>query len=78
MSNKEENIELMFYRVRLYQYVLFKGDHYRDKAKQATEKFRKGKYLTAADFEQIYKDLLMNDLFDIISKDLCNLFELLP
>lgn len=28
MSNKEENTELMFYRIRMYQYVLFKGDHF--------------------------------------------------
>lgn len=54
----------------ILQYLLHKGDYYHDKAKAATEKLRRGKYLTSADFEEIYKTLMMDELFDTIQRDI--------
>ncbi len=70
------NEELSRTRVLLYQYILHKGDFYRQQAKSSTERLQRSKYLTVADFERIYKDLLLDELFDIIQKDLCDLFDL--
>ncbi len=60
------------------QYLLHKGDYYRSRAKISTEKMQRKKVLTSSEFEQIYKDLLMDELFDSIQHDLCRLLDIIP
>lgn len=62
-------------RIRIYQYIIFKGDYYHNKAKDATVKLQLSKCLTPSEFEQIYKALLLDELFDIIQMDLYNLLK---
>lgn len=65
-------------RLIIMQYLLHKGDHYRSCAKSSTEKMQRKKVLTSSELEQIYKDLLMNELFDSIQHDLCRLLDIIP
>lgn len=65
-------------RLIVMQYLLHKGDYYRNRAKSSTEKMQRKKVLTPAEFEQIYKDLLMDELFDSIQHDLCRLLDIIP
>lgn len=62
----------------ILQYLLHKGDYYRSRAKISTEKIQRKKVLTSSEFEQIYKDLLVDELFDSIQHDLCRLLDIIP
>lgn len=59
----------------VYQYLLFKGDYYHDKAKRATEKLKNSKCLSSEDYVSIMNDLQAFELFDIISTELYNLLK---
>lgn len=63
-------------RLLILQYLLHKGDHYRNESKKALEKLRGSKYLTTADLEQIYKAVLIDELFDEFQRDICKLFDI--
>ena len=61
-------------RLLILQYLLHKGDFYRSNAKSAIEKLQGSKYLTTSELEQIYKAVLIDELFDEFQRDICKLF----
>lgn len=61
-------------RLLILQYLLHKGDYYRNNAKFAIEKLQGNKYLSASDLEKIYKAVLIDELFDEFQRDICKLF----
>lgn len=63
-------------RLLILQYLLHKGDYYRNNAKSAIEKLQGNKYLTTSDLEEIYKAVLIDELFDEFQRDICKLFEI--
>lgn len=62
----------------IMMYLLNKGDYFRFKAKESSDKLKTDKILSAAEFEQIYRDLLANEIFDEIQYDLCRLLNIIP
>lgn len=65
-------------RLLILQYLLHKGDYYRCNAKTALDKLRGSKYLSTAELEQIYKAVIMDELFDSIQRDIYLLLEIFP
>lgn len=59
-------------RILLFQYTMFKGDFYREKAKEATRKLQRCKVLTSDEYYSILRDLIMDELFDTIQRDICS------
>lgn len=57
-------------RILLYQYINFKGDFYKSKAKEATERLQRKKILSSNEYFNIIRDLLMFELFDTIQRDI--------
>lgn len=62
-------------KVLLYQYLMFKSDLYDELKLKATRKLQSTKKLSSAEFEQIYRDLLICELFDTISSDIYKLLK---
>lgn len=62
-------------KILLYQYTMFKGDFYQNNAKEATERLQRKKILSSDECYSIIRDLLMNELFDTIQRDILNLLD---
>lgn len=60
-------------RVRILQYLMFKGDWYNQRAKEATLKLQCSKKLSVAEYAEIYNDLHNAELFDKIQRDISEL-----
>lgn len=60
-------------RVRIYQYLMFKGDLFNQRAKDATIKLQRSKKLSVSEYAEIYNDLHNAELFDIIQREICGL-----
>lgn len=58
-------------RVRILQYLLFKGDLLKQVAENSTVKLRTSKKLTVQEYSDIYRDLLKHELFEEIYNDIC-------
>lgn len=54
----------------ILEYLLHNGDLYRNNAKAAIDKLRGSRYLTASDLEEIYKAVILDELFDKIQRDI--------
>ncbi len=63
-------------RILLYQYINFKGDYYKHQAKVATDKLQRSKCLSSSEFQDIYRALIVNEVFDIIQMDIYNILKL--
>lgn len=69
--------DLERWKVLLYQYLLFKGDFYNQRAKDATERLqRSGRKLGSDEYVKIFSDLKTAEIFDKIFKDVCELLQL--
>ncbi len=66
------------YRLLILEYIIFKGDYYHNERNSAILKLRTEKNLHAIDLENIYKAVLMDELFDSIQRDICRLLNILP
>lgn len=60
-------------RVRILQYLLFKGDLLKINAVNSTNKLRNSKKLTSQEYSDIYRDLLKHELFEEIYSEIYNL-----
>ncbi len=60
-------------RVRILQYLLFKGDLLKQVAESSTDKLRTSRKLTVQEYSDIYRDLLKHELFEEIYNDICGL-----
>lgn len=60
-------------RVRILQYLLFKGDLLKLKAENCTDKLRTSKKLTVQECSDIYRNLLKHELFEEIYKEIYEL-----
>lgn len=59
--------------VLVLQYLLNKGDLYRQKAQSAKEKLKRSKYLTSGQIYDYLLDLHNDELFDIIQSEISQL-----
>jgi hypothetical protein len=64
------------FRIRLYQYILFKGDFFKNQAINSSNKVKSSRIIKSADLEQYKRHLLLHELFEELSQDLFNLFDL--
>lgn len=60
-------------KVRILQYLMFKGDWYNQRAKEATRRLQCSKHLSVADYTDIYNDLHNAELFDKIQREIVGL-----
>lgn len=65
--------DYIWLRVRILQYLLFKGDLLKQVAENSTVKLRTSKKLTVQEYSDIYRDLLKHELFEEIYNDICGL-----
>lgn len=65
--------EYQWLRVRILQYLLFKGDLLKQKAENSTDKLRTSKKLTVDEYSIIYRDLLKHELFEEIYEEILGL-----
>lgn len=57
-------------RVRILQYLLFKGDLLKQKAEDATLKLHNSKKLSSHEYSETYRTLLKHELFEEIYIDI--------
>lgn len=57
-------------RVRILQYLLFKGDLLKQNAENSTDKMRTSKKLTVEEYSNIYRNLLKHELFEEIYNEI--------
>lgn len=65
--------EYQWLKVRILQYLMFKGDWYNQRAKEATARLQRSKKLSVAEYTEIYNDLHNAELFDIIQREIFDL-----
>lgn len=60
-------------RVRILQYLLFKGDLLKQIAEESTCKLHNSRKLTSQEYSDIYRNLLKHELFEEIYNDILGL-----
>lgn len=60
-------------KVLLYQYILFKGDFYKQSAEEAFINLRSSKNVTSSDVLRFYSAQLKHEFFDDFQKEIADI-----
>lgn len=60
-------------KVRILQYLLFKGDRLKQIAEESTQKLKLSRKLSTNEYFDIYRNLLKHELFEEIYNEIVNL-----
>ena len=62
--------ECQWLKVRILQYLLFKGDRLKQIAEESTQKLKLSRKLSSSEYAEIYRNLLKHELFEEIYREI--------